>query len=82
MKVHGAPTCQCFPQKSVLDAPESEGEKCHKSKYFREILPNLTPGYLFMLGWSAASKITYVRPVGDPEKTSNIGENPNINHLT
>ena len=46
-----------------------------------EILPNLTPGYLFMLGWSAASKITYVRPVGGPENTSNIGENPNINSL-
>ena len=34
-----------------------------------------------MLGLSAASKITYVRPVGGPEGTSNIGENPNINKL-
>ena len=56
----------------------SQGEKCHKSK---EILPNLTPGYLFMLGRSAASKIIYVRPVGSPEKTSNIGENPDISNL-
>ena len=41
-------------------------------------MPHLTPGYLFSLGRSAASKITYVRPVGSPESTSNIGENPNI----
>ena len=34
-----------------------------------------------MLGRSAASKITYVRPVGGPENRSNIGENPNINNL-
>ena len=34
-----------------------------------------------MLGQSAASKITYVRPVGGPENTSNSGENPNINSL-
>ena len=27
-----------------------------------------------MLGLPAASKITYVRPVGGPENTSNIGE--------
>ena len=26
-------------------------------------------------------KIIYVRPVGSPENTSNIGENPNINNL-
>ena len=64
----------------ILGGINSEGEKCHKFKYFREILPNLTPGYLFMLGRSAASKIIYVRPVGSPENTSNIGENPNINH--
>ena len=34
----------------------------------------MTPGNLLMLGRSAASKIIYVRPVGSPEKTSNIGE--------
>ena len=34
-----------------------------------------------MLGRSAASKIAYVRLVGGPENTSNIGENPNINNL-
>ena len=34
----------------------SEGEKCHKSKYFREILPDLTPGYFI-----------YVRPAGGLE---------------
>ena len=34
-----------------------------------------------MLGLPAASKITYVRPVGGPENTLNIGENPNINNL-
>ena len=56
----------------------SEGEKCHKSQQFREILPNVTPGHLFMLGGSAASKIIYVRPVGSPESTSNVGQNPNI----
>ena len=28
-----------------------------------------------------ASKITYVRPVGGAENTSNTGENPNINNL-
>ena len=33
-----------------------------------------------MLGRSAASKIIYVRPVGGPENTSNIGEIPNINN--
>ena len=44
-------------------------------------MPNLTPGHLFMLGRSAASNIIYVRPVGSPENTSNIGEKPNINNL-
>ena len=34
-----------------------------------------------MLGRSAPPNITYVRPVGGPENTSNIGENPNINNL-
>ena len=34
-----------------------------------------------MLGLPAASKTTYVRPVGGPENTSNIGENPNMNNL-
>ena len=34
-----------------------------------------------MLGRSAASKIIYVRPVGGPENTSNIGESPNISDL-
>ena len=34
-----------------------------------------------MLGRSAASKMTYVRPVGGPENTSNLGGNPNINNL-
>ena len=34
-----------------------------------------------MLGRSAASKIIYVRQVGSPENTLNIGENPNINDL-
>ena len=60
----------------------SEGEKCHKSKSFREILPNMAPGHLFMLGLLAVPKIIYVRPVGSRENTSNIGENPNINNLT
>ena len=36
----------------------------------------------FMLGRLAVPKIIYVRPVGSPENTSNIGENPNINNLT
>ena len=37
-----------------------------------------------MLGRLAVPKIIliYVRPVGSPENTSNIGENPNINDLT
>ena len=34
-----------------------------------------------MLGRLAVPKIIYVRPVGSPENTSNIGENPNINNL-
>ena len=34
-----------------------------------------------MLGRSAPPKITYVRPVGGPENTSNIGGNPNVNNL-
>ena len=34
-----------------------------------------------MLGRLAVPKIIYVRPVGSPENTSNIGENPNINTL-
>ena len=34
-----------------------------------------------MLGPSAACKSVCVRPVGSPENTSNIGENPNINNL-
>ena len=34
-----------------------------------------------MLGRWAVPKIIYVRPVGSPENTSNIGENPNINNL-
>ena len=36
---------------------------------------------VFMLGRSAASNIIYVRPVGGPENTSNIGENPKTNNL-
>ena len=44
-------------------------------------MPNLTPGYLFMLGLPAASKITYVRPAGGPENSSNVGENANIKNL-
>ena len=35
-----------------------------------------------MLGRLAVPKIIYVRPVGSPENTLNIGENPNINNLT
>ena len=35
-----------------------------------------------MLGRLAVPNIIYVRPVGGPENTSNIGENPNINNLT
>ena len=35
-----------------------------------------------MLGLSAAPKIIYVRPVGGPDNTPNIEENPNINNLT
>ena len=53
-----------------------------------EILPNLALGHLnlalghlFMLGRLAVPKMIYVRPVGGPENTSNIGENPNINNL-
>ena len=34
------------------------------------------------LGRLAVPKIIYVRPVGGPENTSNIRENPNINNLT
>ena len=34
-----------------------------------------------MLGRSAPPKMTYVRPVGGPENTSNNGKNPNINNL-
>ena len=45
---------------------------------FGQISP---PGNLFMLGRLAVPKIIYVRPVGSPENTSNIGENPNINNL-
>ena len=45
-------------------------------------MQNLAPGHLFMLGWLAVPKIIYVRPVGSPENTSNIGENPNINNPT
>ena len=60
----------------------SGGEKCHKSKWLRGILPNLAPGHSFMLGRSAVPKIIYVRTAGSPENTSNIGENPNINNLT
>ena len=46
-----------------------EGKKCHKSKLFREILPNLAPGHLFMLGRLAVPKIIYVGPAGSPENT-------------
>ena len=35
-----------------------------------------------MLGRLVVPKIIYVRPVGSPENTSNIGENPNMNNLT
>ena len=35
-----------------------------------------------MLGRVAVPKIIYVRPVGSPENTSDIGEDPNINNLT
>ena len=35
-----------------------------------------------MLGRLTVPKIIYVRPVGSPENTSNIEENPNINNLT
>ena len=45
-------------------------------------MPNLAPGHSFMLGRLAVPKIIYVRPVGSPENTSNIGENPNIDNLT
>ena len=31
---------------------------------------------------SGPGPFIYVRPVGGPESTSNIGENPNINNLT
>ena len=44
-------------------------------------LPNLTLGYFFLFGRSVASKIIYVRPVGSPENTLNIGDIPNINNL-
>ena len=49
-------------------------EKCHKYKYFREVLPNLTLGRLFMLGRVGGLKIIYVRPVSGPENTSKIGK--------
>ena len=45
-------------------------------------MPSLTPGYLFVLGRSAALKIIHVRPGGGPEKTSDIGEISNILTLT
>ena len=45
-----------------------------KSAINLEISPNLALGHLFMLGRLAVPKIIYVRPVGSPENTSNIGE--------
>ena len=64
-----------------------EGGKRQKTRplrplwWFRELLPNLTVGYVLMLGRSAASQIIYVRPVGGQKITSNKGESPNKNHL-
>ena len=53
----------------IAIAQHQGGEKWHKSKYFREILPNLAPGHLCTLGRLAVPKIIYVRPVGSPENT-------------
>ena len=41
---------------------------------------NLAAGHLFMLGRLAVPKTIHVRPVGSPENTSHIGENPNTNN--
>ena len=43
---------------------------------------NLAPGPFIYVRPVCGPKIIYVRPVGSPENTSNIGENPNINNLT
>ena len=57
----------------VRKVPLQKGKSAINLSNFGEFVPNLSPGYLFMLGRSAASKIIYVRPVGIPENTSNIG---------
>ena len=54
------------------------GGKRHTSKQFKEILSTLTPGYLFMLGRSAASNNNYVRPIG-VQKALEKKENLNMN---
>ena len=59
-----------------------EGKSTRNLSNFGLFLPHLAPGHLFLLGRLAVPKIIYVRPVGSPENTSNIEENPNINNLT
>ena len=56
-----------------------EGKSALNLNDFREVLLNLTPGYLFTLGRSAASTITYVRAVGSSENTWNKGETAKSN---
>ena len=59
-----------------------EGKSAINLSNLGKFLPNLAPGHLVMLGRLAVPTNIYVRPVGSPENTSNIGENPNINNLT
>ena len=54
-----------------------EGKSAINLNKSGEISSNLAPGYFFMLGRSAASKIIYVGPVGGPKNTGNKGDNPN-----
>ena len=74
--------CDRDPPTGSFKKFNREGKSAINLSNFREFLPNLTPGHLFMLGRSAVPKIIYVRTAVGPENTSNIGENPNINNLT
>ena len=93
-RVHARPAHQAIPAllifgigitaKYVQQAKDvgQKGKSAINLSNLGKFLPNLAPGYLFMLDLPAASKITSVRPVGGPKDTSNIGgENPNINNL-
>ena len=50
-----------------------EGKSAINLSNFGKVCQIWPRGYFFMLGWSAASTIIYVRPAGGPENTSNIG---------